>query len=360
VLDAREGNTNPDILTYLNFCLSPFTFLSGPIQRLRAFREDINRRKNFHLTETDAAAALTRMTNGLLKVIFIGPFIQGFQLFFLHAADGSTVVTGLHAFSVPTAYGPAALCYLLFLYFNFSGYTDVVIGLGRLFGFQLPENFNKPFAATNFLDFWSRWHISLSLWFRDYCFTPVLKYAVRAGVKNPAVATLPAYFISFGLLGLWHGRTWPFILCGFMLATGSVLNHSYRVVISRLMSKEGLARLNANQMWQAVSSAVTFFYIAVAITGLWLSGAEFLAILQSLTLRAACLTTSIAMLSLAAGILALRVGLGKAPVHRTLAVLLRLTFGTETSFAIAIKIFAVIVWYFAFSTHVPDFVYRGF
>jgi alginate O-acetyltransferase complex protein AlgI len=360
VLDAREGNTNPDILTYLNFCLSPFTFLSGPIQRLRAFREDINRRKNFHLTETDAAAALTRMTNGLLKVIFIGPFIQGFQLFFLHAADGSTVVTGLHAFSVPTAYGPAALCYLLFLYFNFSGYTDVVIGLGRLFGFQLPENFNKPFAATNFLDFWSRWHISLSLWFRDYCFTPVLKYAVRAGVKNPAVATLPAYFISFGLLGLWHGRTWPFILCGFMLATGSVLNHSYRVVISRLMSKEGLARLNANQMWQALGSAVTFFYIAIAITGLWLSGAEFIAVLQSFTLSAACLTTIIVILSLAAGILALRIGLERAPVRKTLGILLRLVFGTETSFAIALKIFIVIVWYFAFSTHLPDFVYRGF
>jgi D-alanyl-lipoteichoic acid acyltransferase DltB (MBOAT superfamily) len=360
VLDAREGNTNPDVLTYLNFCLSPFTFLSGPIQRLRGFREDVERRKNFHLTETEAAAALTRMTNGLLKVLFIGPFVQEFQSFFLHAVHGSTVVVVPHTLSMPGGYALAALCYLLFLYFNFSGYTDIVIGLGRLFGFQLPENFNKPFAATNFLDFWSRWHMSLSLWFRDYCFTPILKYAIRAGVRNPAVATMPAYFISFGLLGLWHGRTWPFILCGFMFATGSVLNHSYRVVIGRFVSKQGLAGLNSNHAWQALGSAVTFFYIAIAITGLWLSGAEFLAILQSLTLRAACLTTMIVVLSLAAGILVLRVGLEKAPVHKTLAALLRLIFGTETSFAIAIKIFVVIVWYFAFSTHLPDFVYRGF
>jgi alginate O-acetyltransferase complex protein AlgI len=360
VLDAREGNTNPDILTYLNFCLSPFTFLSGPIQRLRAFREDSDRRKNFHLTETDATAALTRMTNGLLKALFIAPSIQECQSFFLHAADKSTFVIVLRGLSMPTGYSAAALCYLLFLYFNFSGYTDVVIGLGRLFGFRLPENFNKPFAATSFLDFWSRWHISLSLWFRDYCFTPILKYAVRAGLKNPVVATLPGYFISFGLLGLWHGRTWPFVLCGFMFATGSVLNHSYRVVISRWMGKEGLVRLNGNNVWQALGSAVTFFYIAIAITGLWLSGPEFIALLQSFTLRAACLATIIVILPLAAGILVLRIVLAKAPVRKTVTTLLGLVFGTETSLAIAIKIFSVIVWYFAFSTHLPDFVYRGF
>ena len=360
VLDAREGNTAPDILTYLNFCLSPFTFLSGPIQRLRAFREDTDRRKNFRLMATDAAAALTRTTNGLVKALFIGPFIQEFQSLFLHAADKSNITNLSQGIGVPVAYGWAALCYLLFLYFNFSGYTDIVIGLGRLFGFHLPENFNKPFAATSFLDFWARWHISLSLWFRDYCFTPVLKYAVRAGVKNPVLATLPAYFISFGLLGLWHGRTWPFILCGLMFATGSVLNHLYRVVISRLMSKEGLARLDSHHVWQALASAVTFFYIAIAITGLWLSGPEIIAILQSSTLRIACLAAPIVILSLAAGLLLLKIVLQVAPVCKTLATLLRLSFETETSLAIAIKIFIVIVWYFAFSTHLPDFVYRGF
>lgn len=360
VLDAREGNTDPDILTYLNFCLSPFTFLSGPIQRLRAFREDIERRRNYHLNESDAAAALTRTTNGLLKALFIGPFIQTFQTFFLGAAHKSNLHALLHGIGVPVAFGWATLCYLLFLYFNFSGYTDIVIGLGRLFGFQLPENFNKPFAATSFLDFWSRWHISLSLWFRDYCYTPILKYAVRAGVRNPVLATMPAYFISFGLLGLWHGRTWPFVLCGLMFATGSVLNHLYRAVVSRLMSKERLVRLDSHHVWQALGSAVTFFYIAIAITGLWLSGPEIVAILRSFTLPAGCLATPIVILSLAAGLLILKLILQKAPVHKALTKLLRLIFETETSLAIAIKIFIVIVWYFAFSTHLPDFVYRGF
>jgi D-alanyl-lipoteichoic acid acyltransferase DltB (MBOAT superfamily) len=360
LFDAREGNLAPEVVTYLNFCLSPFTFLSGPIQRLRAFREDMDRRRNFHLTETEAAEALTRMTNGLLKVLFIGPVIQKFQAFFLHAAQGSTVAAVLHGLSAPVGYGAAALCYLLFLFFNFSGYTDIVIGLGRLFGFHLPENFNRPFAATSFLDFWTRWHISLSLWFRDYCFTPVLKYAVRAGVRNAVVATLPAYFIAFGLLGLWHGRTWPFVLCGFMFATGSVLNHSCRVVASRSMSKESLTRLNSNQLWRALGSAVTFFYIAIAITGLWLTGPEFIAILRSFTLRTACLATLIMILALAVVILLLRVVLEEVPARRMLAGLLRPIFETQTSLAIAIKIFIVIVWYFSFSSHLPDFVYRGF
>jgi alginate O-acetyltransferase complex protein AlgI len=360
VLAVREGNTDPDILTYLNFCLSPFTFLSGPIQRLRDFLADMERRRNFRLTEADAAPALTRMTNGLLKVLFIGPFIQEFQSSFLHAPEGSTVVAVLHGLSAPAGYGAAALCYLLFLYFNFSGYTDIVIGLGRLFGFHLPENFNKPFVATSFLDFWTRWHITLSLWFRDYCFTPILKYAVRSGVRNPVVATMPAYFISFGLLGLWHGRTWPFVLCGLMFATGSVLNHSWRVVAGRRLSKDSVARLNSNQLWRALASAVTFFYIAIAITGLWLSGPEFVAILRSFTLRAGALATILIILTLAVGILVLRVVLEWPPARKSLATLLRVIFGTETSLAIAIKIFVVIVWYFGFSTRLPDFVYRGF
>jgi D-alanyl-lipoteichoic acid acyltransferase DltB (MBOAT superfamily) len=360
VFAVREGNKDPRLLTYLNFCLSPFTFLSGPIQRLRDFLEDMDRRKNFRVTEAEAAWALTRMTNGLLKVLFIGPFIQEFQSSFLHAHEGSTVAAVLHGLSAPAGYGAAALCYLLFLYFNFSGYTDIVIGLGRLFGFHLPENFNRPFAATSFLDFWTRWHITLSLWFRDYCFTPILKYAIKSGVRNPVVATMPAYFISFGLLGLWHGRTWPFVLCGLMFATGSVLNHSWRVVAGRLISKDRLARLNSNQLWRALASAVTFVYIAIAITGLWLTGPEFIAVLRSFTLRAGALATIVVTVALAVAILAVRVGLERAPARKTLATLLRMVFETQTSLAIAIKIFAVIVWYFSFSTRLPDFVYRGF
>jgi len=171
---------------------------------------------------------------------------------------------------------------------------------------------------------------------------------------------MPAYFISFGLLGLWHGRTWPFALCGLMFATGSVLNHSWRVAASRLLSKDSLARLNASQLWRALASAVTFFYIAIAITGLWLSGPEFIAILRSFTLRAGAVATMLIILALAVGILVLRSVLEWAPARKTLATLLRLIFGTETSLAIAIKIFVVIVWYFSFSTRLPDFVYRGF
>src|SRR5205085_2944886 len=115
---------------------------------------------------------------------------------------GGTVITlrgpfeKLGDLAPASGFGLAAFCYLIFLYLNFSGYTDMMIGLGRLLGFCLPENFDKPFAATSFLDFWKRWHISLSLWFRDYCFTPILKRMIKAGIKDPAVATLPAYFIS--------------------------------------------------------------------------------------------------------------------------------------------------------------------
>jgi uncharacterized ion transporter superfamily protein YfcC len=126
------------------------------------------------------------------------------------------------------------------------------------------------------------------------------------------------------------------------------------------MSKESLLRLNSNEAWRALASAVTFLYIAIAITGLWLSGPEFSAIVRSFTLPAAALAAIIMILALAVGILVLRIVLARAPARNTLATLVRMTFETETSLAIAIKIFVVIVWYFSFSTRLPDFVYRGF
>ena len=100
------------------------------------------------------------------------------------------------------------ICYALQIYFDFSGYSDMAIGIARMFGFRFPENFNYPYAATSIQDFWRRWHITLSAWFRDYVYVPL------GGNRGPMWWTTLNLWIVFLLCGAWHGASWNFIVWG--------------------------------------------------------------------------------------------------------------------------------------------------
>ena len=373
-VEARGKGTLPRIVPYLTFCLSMFTFLSGPVQGYRAFNEDMERRRTFILDAEGAALALTRFMNGVIKLIYFAPCAQNVQGYFMWAQQNVSVVVirmemalTLHspleflgALGPPVGFGLAALCYLVFLYFNFSGYTDMMIGLGRLLGFHLPENFDRPFAATSFLDFWKRWHISLSLWFRDYCFTPVLKRMVKAGIKDPVLAALPAYFISFGLLGLWHGRTWPFILCGLMFAAGSVANHFYRSLLNQRVETTALERLDGNRLYRVFATSLTLFYISLAITGLWLPDATFTTVWHSFSVLQGAGAFTLIVFCLTC---ILYLGWGPWHAKRIQEMVIRPVryfFDSEASSIIAAKIFLAIIWVYLFSANIPDFVYQRF
>jgi D-alanyl-lipoteichoic acid acyltransferase DltB (MBOAT superfamily) len=308
---------------------------------------------------------LTRFINGVLKTVFLAPVMQGVQAYCMIAhlpMIGSVAGSGLeaaNALTSPLGFWLAALSYLVFLYLNFSGYTDLVIGLGNLLGFRLPENFDRPFTATNFLDFWKHWHMSLSFWFRDYCFTPILKYFVKAGVKNPAIATLPAFFISFALLGVWHGRTWPFILCGLMLAAGATLNHCYRWALTEI-SAEGRNRLTQNRLYGAFTSALTFLYISIAIAGLWLSGPELGGLWRSFSPLQAGLSFGLITIGLGILFYCVRRLLQINAFEQAVVGSIREFFEGESSFLIAFKMFMFLVWFFSLSTNLPDLVYQEF
>src|SRR6478672_6245979 len=99
-------------------------------------------------------------------------------------------------------------CYTLQIYFDFSGYSDMAIGLGRMFGFRFPENFRWPYVATSVQDFWRRWHLSLSTWFRDYLYIPLGGNRVSRGRQYRNLVTV------FFLCGLWHGASWNFVIWG--------------------------------------------------------------------------------------------------------------------------------------------------
>jgi alginate O-acetyltransferase complex protein AlgI len=126
-------------------------------------------------------------------------------------------------FSLPTEQLPAAtawlgiVLYTLQLYFDFSGYSDMAIGLGKIFGFSFPENFNYPYIATSVREFWRRWHITLSEWFRDYLYLPL------GGSRVSALRVYANLLLVFFLCGLWHGASWNFVIWGMYHGTFLIL-----------------------------------------------------------------------------------------------------------------------------------------
>jgi alginate O-acetyltransferase complex protein AlgI len=128
------------------------------------------------------------------------------------------------------------VCYTLQIYFDFSGYSDMAIGLARMFGFHFPENFNYPYAATSIQDFWRRWHMTLSAWFRDYVYIPL------GGNRHGELVTFRNLWIVFFLTGAWHGAGWNFIIWGTW--HGSFLAAERLAPVSRLL--EAMPRLVRN------------------------------------------------------------------------------------------------------------------
>ena len=140
--------------------------------------------------------------------------INALQEYYGYFSDEAVAQAADAIFAIPASQlsAPVAwlgiLCYALHIYFDFSGYSDMAIGLGRMLGFQFLENFNFPFLATNIQDFWRRWHITLSNWFRDYLYLPL------GGSRRGTARTVVNLWIVFVLVGIWHGANWTFLLWG--------------------------------------------------------------------------------------------------------------------------------------------------
>lgn len=170
--------------------------VAGPIIRYHDVAQQILRRSN---TVERFASGVERFAFGLGKKVLIANTLG-------QIAD--------QAFSAPpgTLSGSAAwigiACYTLQIYFDFSGYSDMAIGLARMFGFELTENFNYPYIARSVREFWRRWHLSLSTWFRDYLYIPL------GGNRGSGFRVRMNLFVVFFLCGLWHGASWNFAIWG--------------------------------------------------------------------------------------------------------------------------------------------------
>ena len=170
--------------------------IAGPIVRYRDIARQIVDRA---VTRQGFASGIRRFAIGLGKKVIIANSLAwpADQIFTIPNHELTTAVAWW-----------GVTCYTLQIYFDFSGYSDMAVGLGRMFGFEFMENFNYPYIARSMTDFWRRWHISLSTWFRDYLYIPL------GGNRRGRARTLVNLALVFFLCGLWHGASWTFAIWG--------------------------------------------------------------------------------------------------------------------------------------------------
>lgn len=261
ILDTREDpSVAPGLPAFLVFLLAWPTLISGPIQRWQDFRKQYATLAEFKLDWTILNRALGRIILGLLFVLVLGDAFRRLWSVLSVAALQSTS---------PLALGAAELTFFIYLTFDFVGYTEIVIGLALLCGFRLPENFNRPWLATSYLDFWSRWHMTLAGFFKTYVFNTVLRdLTYRQPDKRFALLhAAVAFFVTFFLVGLWHGATWHFVVCGLLLAIGAMGNQLLR---SASRVRRTLKAMPAPvAAW--LTGALTLTYVCFSIMPLWLS-----------------------------------------------------------------------------------------
>ena len=193
--------------------------IAGPIIRYRDLADQLARRT---VTVDDFAYGVRRFVIGLGKKVLVANVV---------AAPADAIFT-MPLAQLSTGHAWLGLvCYTLQIYFDFSGYSDMAIGLGRMFGFRFPENFRWPYIARSVQEFWRRWHISLSTWFRDYLYVPL------GGNRGTPARTYANLVTVFFLCGLWHGASWNFVIWG--------LWHGAFLVVERLMSTKARNHENA-------------------------------------------------------------------------------------------------------------------
>jgi membrane protein involved in D-alanine export len=189
--------------------------------------------------------AVAKTSRGFLYKFILAALIKRFWLD--HATANSLAGT------LSYMYG-----YSLYLFFDFAGYSAFAIGFSYLFGIHTPENFNCPFIATNIREFWNRWHITLSFWFRDHVYMRFLIAAAKGKwFKNEQIASYVGYFLSFGLMGLWHGTELHYIAYG--------AYHACLLTLYDLFSRWNKQRQlwGTNRFWRLASIVVTVHFVCL-------------------------------------------------------------------------------------------------
>lgn len=215
-IDCYDGlvKSKPGIAEYTLFVSFFPQLIAGPIvhqkEMMPQFLDDTNRQIN----PNNIAAGVLLFSVGLFKKVFVA---DTFAVWATNGFDGATTLNLLEAWLT-------SLSYTFQLYFDFSGYTDMAIGLALLFNIRLPNNFDSPFKSKGMIEFWQRWHMTLSRFITAYMYTPLLRSFNKITFPKAMFAT----FLTMAIAGLWHGAAWTFLIFGVLHGLGIVVNHLWR------------------------------------------------------------------------------------------------------------------------------------
>ena len=253
------------LLDYINYTLNFTSLVSGPIQNYQDYHR-MQAEEPLELTEVVVAEAFERIISGFFKVSVVSVALRYLHNF-VTADVGSDLV-----FVDRVAIGALTTAvYPIYLYFNFSGYVDAVIGTARLFRIKLPENFDRPFSAVNFIEFWSRWHITLSVWLKTYVYNQLVMLMMkraRVPMFDPFIGVV-AFFVTFFLVGAWHGQTAEFLFFGVLQGGGVATNKLYQIVVTRLLGRKQYQTLSRDGIYRTLSRGLTFTWFAFTLLWFW-------------------------------------------------------------------------------------------
>lgn len=247
LVDAyRREVEPPDLLRYATFVLFFPQLIAGPIVHHREMMWQFRGTKISSRVADDIAIGLTIFALGLFKKVVFADGCAGLADPVFAAAETGQKMGFFESWG-------GALAFTFQIYFDFSGYSDMAIGLARTFGVLLPENFNSPYKATNIVDFWRRWHITLSRFLRDYLYIPLggNRYGMIVRYRNLIVTML--------LGGLWHGASWTFLVWGGLHGLYLVINYAWHRAV-RPIALVGIQRFIARN----ASRLLTFIAVVVA------------------------------------------------------------------------------------------------
>ena len=248
LVDCREGKVREtNFIHYLLFVTYFPHLVAGPIIHHRQVMPQFARRATYALSADNISAGLILFTIGLVKKVLVADGdLAGYSNAIFNAAANGAEPHALEGWA-------AAIAYTLRIYFDFSGYTDMALGLSKLFNIELPINFASPFKATNIIEFWRRWHMSLSAFLRDYLYIPL------GGNRKGKLRRHINLLVTMLLGGLWHGAGGTFLIWGGLHGLYLVANHLWRDLVPR-----GLEQFLPRPLARALGVMRTFASVAIA------------------------------------------------------------------------------------------------
>jgi D-alanyl-lipoteichoic acid acyltransferase DltB (MBOAT superfamily) len=260
---SQEQIPEFSVASYLNYQLNFLTLLSGPIQRYQEFHEYWRDPRPVAVDSHAIQQALQRVMFGIIQISLIAA-----KCLALYKAAGTQLdaaIAGKFTLTRGFALREFATMFYLYpayVYFNFSGYCDVAIGCGRLLGLTIPENFDRPYLSRNMIDFWTRQHMTLSFWIRDYLFTPMYKAMAGRWPSRAATSAFVCYFVAMFLAGVWHGATSNFVVFGLLHGLGVSVTKVWEITLIRRLGRPGYRQYLQKPWIRRVSTFATLNFVA--------------------------------------------------------------------------------------------------